>query len=131
MDKSGLRVKFKKRLAELSAQQIGRQSEAISKKLCQYLSEQQGYWALYSPLADEPNLLPLLERCPNIQWIFPKVESHTEIRFYPVKSREQMIRSSWGLDEPSGEEQSVPFPQIQGFIIPAIAYDEMGFRLGR
>ena len=130
--KSSLRVKFKERITSLSDKERRQQSEIITQKLAEYLNDQRGWWTLYCPLIDEPNLLALLDLCPHIQWAFPRVESPTEMSFRKVESREQMVTSSWGLDEPHPEQSSqIPLAKIAGCIIPGLAFDKHGTRLGR
>ena len=130
--KEALRAEYKKQLQLLPEQDRQEQSKAIAARLSLFLKEQSGTWALFCPLVDEPNLIGLLDSCPHIQWVFPKVLSKTSMAFYKVLNRETMVASSWGICEP-GDDSIEPTPgsAIDGCIVPGIAFDRMGCRLGR
>lgn len=130
VEKSELRALFKNRIAGLSVQERNEQSYAIVVQLTEFLQDHQGVWALYSPLNDEPNLTALLQACSHIDWVFPKVESKTEIKFRRVDSLDQLVTGAWGLHEPA-QKPSVPKDEIAGTLIPGLAYDHQGVRLGR
>lgn len=132
MDKSSLRVQFKKQIESIGVENRRAQSYALSQKLSSFLGQQKGTWTLFSPLNDEPNLLNLLTDCDHLQWAFPRVESQTHMSFCKVHSKEEMVVSSWGIQEPSCESgETVPIQSIDGCVVPGIAYDKKGTRLGR
>lgn len=132
MVKDNLRDLFKRQLNELNKQDKSIQSEKIFSRLHSYLSQQTGLWTLFSPLNDEPNILPLLQSCSHLQWVFPRVESKQSMRFFKVINTDELITSSWGLDEPPADpERAVDAEQITGCIIPGLAFDKTGTRLGR
>lgn len=125
-------MKFKDQITKLNESERKAQSLDISQQIESFLKKQKGIWTLYCPLVDEPNLLSLLDSCQHIEWVFPKVESQTEMTFRKVESCEQMITTSWGLEEPDPEKSPIiPVTQITGCIVPGIAFDRQGVRLGR
>ena len=132
LEKMDLRVQVKNQLAELSTEEKEKQSLAIADRLANFLNNKQETWALYSPLPEEPNVLPLLQSCSHIDWVFPKMVSSTELEFYRVTNGDQMVTTSWGLEEPD-PNQSIPvdMASINGFLIPGLAFDGKGTRLGR
>lgn len=132
MDKSSLRARYKRLIERIGEENRRAQSLALSQKLTPYLKSQSGTWTLYSPLNDEPNLLSLMKECSHIQWVFPKVESKTKMSFFPVRGLDQMVCSSWGIEEPRGDLDSpISMDEISGCLIPGIAYNRQGVRLGR
>ncbi len=131
MDKSQLRVQFKKRIHSLSPQEKAAQSEAIVAQLASFFKKQQGVWTLFSPLKDEPNLEHLLQDCSHIQWVFPVVISKTEMVFKRLLDVNQWVTSAWGVDEPSDSAEPVSIQNINGVIVPGLAFDRRGYRLGR
>ena len=132
MVKSSLRVKYKDQITKLNESERKAQSLGISQKLESFLKGQNGLWTLYCPLSDEPNLLSLLDSCSHIEWAFPRVESQTEMTFRKVESRDQMVTTSWGLEEPHpSTSQVIPTGKITGCIVPGLAFDQDGLRLGR
>ncbi len=131
MKKHSLRVQYKERLSHLPVGEKKSQSELLVDQLSTYLKKQSGAWTLFAPLNDEPNLLPLLKQCDHIDWLFPKMESQTEISFRRVKSLNQLVANSWGLEQPSDQQPLFASEQITGALVPALAYDRYGTRLGR
>ena len=132
VEKQALRVSFKRQVQDQSANSLESQSKIILQKLAQFLKDQSGQWTLFSPLTDEPNLVGLLKESPHIQWFFPKVESKTEMNFYEVSNSNELVASAWGLNEPMpGSQPAVGKEEFTGCIIPGIAFDTFGNRLGR
>jgi 5-formyltetrahydrofolate cyclo-ligase len=130
--KNSLRVKFKNEIAEIHPEVRKIQSENLVEQISKFLQAQTGIWALFSPLNDEPNLLSLVERCPQIHWVFPQVEPENNLSFCHLDSLEQLIASSWTPHEIICEDhQKVSPDKISGCVIPALAYDKVGTRLGR
>lgn len=132
MEKNGLRKQFKNRIGLISDKDKKNQSQILLHKIAEFLQRQMGLWTLYSPLNDEPNILNLFTQCQHIQWAFPRVESKTEIRFHRVQSLDQMVSSTWGIDELASHDNApVEKETINGCLVPGMAYDFFGTRLGR
>lgn len=131
--KDGLRSQFKRQLNDLPSAEKRRQSQLLVSKLSEFFANRQGYWTIFSPLNDEPNLLPLLSLTNAIEWVFPKIESKEEIHFYKVSTPEEMVANLFlRVEEPKGEQsQRVGPEQISGLLIPGLAFDKKGVRLGR
>lgn len=131
VNKSQLRVQFKKHIHNLSAQDRAEQSQAIASQLVSFFADKQGIWTLFSPLKDEPNLVHLLQESSHIQWVFPVVISKSNMVFKKLKDVNQWVTSAWGIDEPSDSSEQVACQNIDGVIVPGLAFDRRGYRLGR
>ncbi len=131
MQKQSLRIEYKNKLKSLSESQKQTQSELLVQKISGFLKNKSGSWTLFAPLKDEPQLLPLLKQCDHIDWLFPKVETPTEMSFRRVSSLSQLVKNSWGLEEPSSKEIQVDVAHITGALVPGLAFDSQGCRLGR
>ncbi len=133
IEKDGLRSQFKRQLNALPGPERQRQSDRLVQKLSKFLSSYQGCWTIFSPLNDEPNLLPLLKISEKITWVFPKIESKEVIQFYKVTSPERMMTNSFlQIGEPEGNQEDRVEPQeITGVLVPGLAFDSHGTRLGR
>ncbi len=130
--KDGLRVEFKRQLQDISDGDKETQSNRLVAQLHEFLQKQSGVWTLFSPLNDEPNLLPLFSSCGHLDWVFPRVKNKTDMEFFKISSIDEMLASSWGLSEPpANPDQSVDSDQITGCLIPGLAFDTFGTRLGR
>lgn len=101
---------------------------------------------LYLPMPLEPDLLTLLTLLPNKQWVLPRVgqtalgEETTQLLFHVlplaligssslINSIETpLIQTPWGLWEPPASWHQPT--RLDLLIIPALAMDGMGIRLG-
>lgn len=121
MDKSHWRKKFKEKIGTLDEEHRRLQSLILEEKVLSYMANQKGLWTLFFPMNDEPNLLNLFRRCRHIRWAFPKVISKNDMDFYQISS----------LDTPVEQGCPVSTREINGCVVPGIAYDKNGTRLGR
>ena len=132
VDKEALRANFRRQIEAVSVETKENQSRQICQRLENYLNSQKGVWTLFSPLNDEPNLLSLIKSCTHLQWVFPRVESKTKMSFFKVSCMDEMVSSSWGLSEPPADKDCMVLSEnIDGCILPGMAFDIFGNRLGR
>jgi len=88
---------------------------------------------LYAPLSDEPDLLALAETAwrDGKQVAFPisHTDTHT-LTFHTVAALSELCEGAYGISEPS---RDAPIAQITSktlCIVPALAFDKAGYRLG-
>jgi len=87
---------------------------------------------VFSPLAGEPDLMPLLESFPNRTWCFPRVVDSNKLTFHHVKDPAKELRpAAFGIREPSEQSPEIPISQMDAFLCPGMAFDKTGGRLGR
>lgn len=130
--KAQWRDHFRKEILSLPIEQRQQDSQAIVKKLVSYLKGESGIWSLYSAMADEPDLRAVMSEAPSIQWVLPRICGERQLSFYKVGFESDLETNSWGLQQPLAEpHREVKLHEIRGFIIPALAYDGSGYRLGR
>lgn len=88
---------------------------------------------LYSALPDEPCLQALIDEVVGVKSVYlPRVLGEEEMAFYPFISWDSLERSrSFGLYEPTLDHKAVSPEQLDLLIIPALAFDSEGYRLGR
>lgn len=124
--KSALRLDFAKKISSLSSNDKKNLSFEIQRNLKKALDSKNGTWVAYCNLSDEPeiNWAVLSEK---IQWAFPKLDGES-LSF--VKNPEKFIKSKLGFSEPVMGE-STDIKNIQGFVMPGLAFDQYGCRLGR
>lgn len=89
--------------------------------------------ALYSALPDEPSLRALIEGTTDKELFLPRVLDGETMAFYPYIGSHALEQSgSFGIWEPKLEEAEPVDPRtLDLIIIPALAYDASGYRLGR
>ena len=128
MEKKELRREMKRQTLALTESEIKRQSEAAMKILLQQVEfRRPSMVALFAPLADEIQLLPLVEKL-SCRVVLPRVEGD-DMEFYDYDSRAMQI-GSFGIVEPQGVEP-VEAEQIDLMVVPGVAFTAAGDRLGR
>lgn len=113
-------------LKQLTQSERLQKSTRIQQKLQQVLVQKSGIWASFIPLASEPQLDWRLVSSA-IQWCFPLIQEN-QLVFKGSVSLFQ--KNTLGFLEPSDGE-IIPLSAIQGLIIPGLAFDRQGIRLGR
>jgi 5-formyltetrahydrofolate cyclo-ligase len=91
-------------------------------------------WAAFVARPGEPDLAPFLfelkRRYPELSVAFPKV-SGEGLEFYVPRTEQDFSRSAWGISEPVPACSKHVRPEdISGFLVPGVAFDRSGRRLG-
>jgi len=92
-----------------------------------------GVWAGFAATDFEPDILPTMRALENeVEWALPRVEEH-HLAFYLVDDFSTLVRNRWGILEPRPERSRGPVAvaHFAGMIIPGVAFDHHGNRLGR
>lgn len=126
LNKSDLRRAVLAELKLLTAKQKDDYSAKIQTKLTAKLSNQTGKWAAFQPMGSEPKM-QWAAISQNIQWCFPLVIGNTLLFKHSVKAFQ---KNHWGFDEPT-DGVVVSTHELAGLVIPGLAYDIAGTRLGR
>ncbi len=86
--------------------------------------------ALYAPIHNEVLTNDLFSSAIRNQKkvCFPRVK-HDSLQFLPVDKRSQLLPGAFGVDEPTGSNV-VPFEEIDLIVVPGVAFDRSGYRLG-
>lgn len=124
--KSVIRNDILAKLNSLSRDEKRLGSESIQNNLQKVLHDKGGYWAAFKNLNDEPEIHwdKLSE---SITWLFPKIKNDSLEFFKSVKT---FNKSSLGFAEPS-DGIKVNLSEVSGCIMPGLAFDKQGYRLGR
>lgn len=155
------KTEFRRQVRQISvAEIVQRLDSAWGKSLFDWLKGQSGIWGGYIPLGDELPITTLISRLPNLTWVFPRVLSAGDVRpeqeglvFHQVAVQDARferglqpnlsMKSGIGISEtgdwvqgrytvePRADAPIVTGDQIQGLLIPGLAFDLQGHRLGR
>jgi 5-formyltetrahydrofolate cyclo-ligase len=85
----------------------------------------------YMPIRGEVDLTSLMERQPQKFWVLPRIvpaEDH-HLAFHPYDSR-RLVRHPFGMAEPAAELPIIPSTEVQLALVPGVAFDRQGRRLG-
>ncbi len=124
--KRELRTSFSQRADLFQAHQSAFQVERFNEHLIDFLKPMTGLWAAYKAIGFEPRLDKVIQSSPHLTWVYPKLVND-EIQFFTAH---KFAPGAFGIEEPLGG-QAMGLEQIQGFIIPGVAFDRKGARLGR
>ena len=88
---------------------------------------------LYAPLADEPDLLSLAAEAwrdgKEVAFPISHTDTHT-LTFHTVTSLSELREGAYGIFEPSCEAPMANITSKTLCIVPALAFDRAGYRLG-
>jgi len=104
---------------------------AFNGKLVDFLKGQKGTWAAFSGMPGEPALDLAVSASNHLTWVYPRVENDS-LSFWLPKNKQAFVKGAYGILEPdpkSSEQKSLT--QINGVLIPGLAFDKAGGRLGR
>jgi 5-formyltetrahydrofolate cyclo-ligase len=130
--KSQLRQQCRKLRASLGEEIRTRASQSICVQLENWPIFQQSQAILtYMPIKSEVDLTPLLTRHPKKQWILPRILPEEEHRmiFHPYDAG-RLVRHPFGMAEPAADLPTVQPEAIQLALVPGLAFDRRGWRLG-
>ncbi len=133
--KAAMRAAMKDRLAQLAADEVQRLSASVCRRvIAAGFFETASTVMMYLPIDFEVDLTPLALRCfqdgktvcvPRMDWSSRRMTA-VEI----VSLEDEFEQRRCGVREPvSG--RPIPGDEIDLILIPALAYDAAGFRLGR
>jgi 5-formyltetrahydrofolate cyclo-ligase len=121
--------------AELREQmrRVGSISEAVSTAICDglfaWLSPRlPGTISAYLAMEGEPMLEPLFSRLPGWRWVLPRVDPDGAMSFRDAAVPVETHR--FGMRQPTDSGSAVPAIEIDVFLVPGLAFDASGNRLG-
>lgn len=89
--------------------------------------------ALFASVPGEPDTQPLFDRIRETERevLFPRCSERGELDFVPIAGWQELRPGRFGILEPAPELSAVPAASIELFLIPGVAFDRRGGRLGR
>ncbi len=125
--KAEFRAHFKARRNGASAEDRAAWSEAICRRLGEFCTSRRlrrigAFW----PLGSEIDLRPLVQAHPDWVFVFPRVASTHPPRL--VWGPEPLEKGLFGLMEPIHAQHFLP--PVQLLLVPGLAFDGDGYRLG-
>ena len=129
-DKKQLRRAVRARMAQIGKDEARERSIAMCDELERCVAVSGGkVVALFSPLADEPQLWPLVERlAQELTVVLPRVEGEA-MNFYHY-DKAAMATGAYGINEPQAGVPVNPC-EIDAMVVPGVAFTIHGARMGR
>jgi 5-formyltetrahydrofolate cyclo-ligase len=82
----------------------------------------------YRALPDEIRLGSLIANLPEVTWLTTKVQPGVRLSLHDYMLA--TVRNRWGILEPPEDAPSVPFASVDVVLVPGLAFDARGSRLG-
>lgn len=124
--KKECRSYFKSLCAREFAQGLVQNQQQLSTHLRDFMSSQTGVWGAYRALPQEADVEEVFTLI-HIEWLFPRV-SGSELEFCRVDGFSQ---GAFGILEPDMKSLVVDHRHIRGLLIPGLAFNKDGHRLGK
>ena len=131
-DRTLLRQEFKQRRQAMPPGVRQAAIKAINMHLCRLGALQNpGIVAAFMALADEVDVLPWMRAhwARQGQVVLPRIAKAGVMAFYPHNASATLKTNQYGIDEPIGEKPVAP-TTIDTILVPLVAYDRTGTRLG-
>lgn len=129
MTKSEWRTHFKDLLSKqaASADSASESQEQLVKRALEFLKPFSGTWGVYQALPHEASMKAVVESRRDIRWVYPRMKEGHLVFCIP----EVWEKVLFGVHQPTIECEVVPLEEIRGLLIPGLAFDREGNRLGR
>ena len=131
MPKRSIRQKLLKQRRSLDGDACLQYSHQVQQKLLATEHYRQAkVIALYAPIHNEVLTNDLFDAAlqDNKRVCFPRVEQNM-LQFLQVDEESQLAPGAFGVDEPTGTKM-VPIDEIDLVVVPGVAFDRSGYRLG-
>lgn len=110
---------------------LAKTSQALCDRLCDWPRLQQARTVLsYCATANELNLAPLIARWPDKTWGLPRTLGDRLLAWHRYAPTDPLHLSKWGILEPDSNSPSIALELVDIVLVPAIACDRKGMRLG-
>ena len=130
VDKKDLRKRLRKIRDAMPAEERERADRMIFERLLSLEGFCSASW-IYSfvSFGSEPDTRELIRYCLNIgkKVAVPRIEKK-EMNFYRIRSWDELAPGIWGIPEP--KEGAEPADEPGFMLVPGLAFDRKGFRLG-
>ena len=87
-----------------------------------------GTISAFLPMEGEVDLTPVMGRLPGWRWVLPRVEADGSVTFRDADVPRETHR--FGMEQPIDSGPVIPIHEIDVFLVPGLAFDLGGGRLG-
>ncbi len=134
--KSHLRREMRQILAEMSADLAARGSDHVCSSLqAKSAWESASSVMLYVPMKGEVDILPLIQKGVTSGKLVCLPRFDADLYSYSAAlvepSQSELVAGQFGVLEPAPAAKVMPLNQLDLVLVPGLAFDERGYRLGR
>lgn len=110
--------------------------QRASRSICEHLAaweflQRAETVAAYLPMKAEVDLRPLLEQFSHKRWLLPRIVPEEEHRMdFHRYDPARLVLHPFGMAEPAADLPVVAAADIELVLVPGLAYDRQGWRLG-
>lgn len=83
----------------------------------------------YLPLAGEVSLVALAERVPAVRWLVTRTPREGPLTVHPLSAQREV--HPYGFEQPRADAEAVDPAEVEVVLVPGLAFDRSGHRLGR
>ncbi len=129
MDKTTLRQQLRHRRELLRPEEVEIASRGVCRQLATWQPLMQARTVLaYLPFRNEIDVRPLFAERPDIRWVVPRVDGR-RLALHPYHP-DRLVLHRYGMWEPSADLPLVAPAEVELVLVPGIAFDRRGYRLG-
>jgi 5-formyltetrahydrofolate cyclo-ligase len=129
MSKPQLRRRFRDVRESLEQAHVANASSALCRRLAGMTLLQRADTILsYLAFRNEPDLGALFELLPDVHWVLPRIEGHKLILHRHEADR--LVLHPYGILEPAADAPVVELQSVDLVLVPGVAFDRTGGRLG-
>ena len=128
--KKELRSLFKSLCAQEFARSLVQNQQQFALHLHDFMSKQSGVWGAYRALPQEISVDEVFN-IKHIEWLFPRVIGTPEVRHLEFCRAHSFSQGAFGILEPDKTSPIVDVHDMSGLLIPALAFNKNGHRLGK
>lgn len=133
-DKKTFRSKIRKELRSICVDQdeiYSRQKQLISMIEASSEFEKASNILIYYPMADEMDISSLIISHPEKRWAIPRPISDSRMLCFETKDLYNLMSLKNGLKVPPATNTLIDAEKFDLLLIPGLAFDKKGYRLGR
>lgn len=124
--KRDCRTYFKSLFAQESARGFVQNQKQFDAQLLSFLRKQSGTWGAYRALPGELSV-EVVFQVSQLDWVFPRVVGSEMIFCRP----QGFVSGAFGIQEPSELSSQVSLRDVRGLLVPGLAFNRNGNRLGK
>lgn len=124
--KKDCRSFFKSLCVEEFARGLVQNQQQLDIQLHDFLNHQSGVWGAYRALPREAEV-EVFQKVKHLHWVFPRMRDN-RLEFCEVSS---FVVGPYGVREPSADSPLVNLDKVQGLLVPGLAFNKNGNRLGK